>query len=92
MSFVGIRTAIFEESSALGPVKGWAFIPSPKGKPRFKGYYHLMGRAVARILWQRITGRWKDTPFFDIATGNPVRPVEVLPKGTRAKALAEAAN
>lgn len=90
MSFVGILTAILADPAAVGPVVGWAFVPKGDGKTAHRGLYHLAFRAIMRIAKQRLTGRWKQTPFFDVAQGTPVQPVTVLPKGTRAKVLGAA--
>lgn len=90
ISFVGIRTPILSDPSACGPVTGWAFVPGKDGKTRHRGLYALAVKGGMRMLMQRLSGRWKNTPFFDVETGKPLQPVDVLPKGLRKELLATA--
>ncbi|QFT57188.1 hypothetical protein FIU94_00005 [Sulfitobacter sp. THAF37] len=83
LSFVGIRTAAIPDTGPLGPVTAQGFIPTDDDKTRHKGILRLVGAAMARIAMQRITGRWRNNPLFDTASGTPARPVTVLPRGTR---------
>ncbi len=85
--FVGIRTSCLPEKDALGPIIAQGSIPTPDGKERHQGVPKLVWRLMKRVLADRLTGRWKQTPLFDIATGKLTREVTVLPKGTRQKLL-----
>lgn len=90
LSFVGIRTNSFADTAPLGPVVAQGFIPTKNGKTRHKGLLRMIGSALSRIAMQRLTGRWKNTPFFDTNSATPVSPVTVLPQGTRKALLAPA--
>ena len=85
--FVGVRTSCLPEQEALGPVIGQGSIPGPDGRESNKGVRRLVWRLMKRIVADRLSGRWKKTPFFDVATGKLTRELEVLPKGTRQKLL-----
>lgn len=87
VSFVGIRTNRLADTAALGPIVGRGFIPVAEGKPKHEGLPRLIWGMAARIIAGRLSGRWKQTPFFDITTLETTRPVTVLPKGTRAGLL-----
>jgi len=87
LSFVGIRTNLFADPTAIGPVVAQAFIAAAQGKTKHKGLLKVVGGALKRIAISRVTGRWKETPFFDPSTLEPTRAVTVLPKGTRDKVL-----
>jgi hypothetical protein len=82
--FASICTARISDSAALGPVRSEAFVPQPGGgtKHRHIGRFavHLLKGALAT----RLSGRWKDTPFFDAATGSPKGPVRSLSAAERA--------
>ncbi|MDF1726566.1 MAG: DUF6151 family protein [Sulfitobacter sp.] len=90
LSFVGIRLPILADPAAVGPVRGWGFIPKESGKTTHRGLYHILFKAMTRIARQGVTGAWKNTPFFDMTTGKPTAPVEVLPPDTRERVLKRA--
>lgn len=83
VSFVGIRTNRLADTTALGPIVGRGFIPVAGGKPKHEGLPRLIWGMAARVIGGRLSGRWKQTPFFDVATLETSRHVTVLPKGTR---------
>jgi len=76
--FASFRTDRLEDDQALGPVKARAFVRKPGGKRGHQGLVHLIWGILRHVLPRRITGRWKETPFFDMATGKPVRKVRVV--------------
>jgi hypothetical protein len=82
-SFVGIRTNCLSGTAALGPVVGHAFVPKPDGGTRHEGFLRFLTGTLARVARQRLSGRWRVTPFFDPETGEPTRPVHVIPKAER---------
>ena len=84
-ALAGMMTNLLEDSSAIGPVVSEAFIPQPKGRARHSSVMRLYGGTIWRALVARVTGRWKQTSFFDIATGQPVAKVYVPTKAERAK-------
>jgi len=88
-AFVGVRTNRLHDTSALGPIIARGFVAAPDGKYKHEGLRRLIGRTLSRMIRARLSGSWKKTPFFDIATLTPLRDVQVLPKGTRASVLPE---
>ena len=83
LSFVAIRTTCLEETSTIGPVRSKGFIPTQDGKQRNEGLYALIFNAMCRMIGKRLSGRWKDTPFFDIETRRPIAPVTLVSKEER---------
>jgi hypothetical protein len=71
------------DATAIGPVKSQAFVPQPDGTSQHQGKLALFGGVLWRGLIARLTGRWRNTPFFDIKTRTPTAPVTVLTKETR---------
>lgn len=85
LAFVGVRTDLFEETEALGKVKAEANIPRA-GKPsQNKGMARMVFGIFSRMITARLSGLWRQTPFFDAETGAPVAEPEVLSKEARAK-------
>lgn len=70
--FAGFLVQRIADSSELGPVRTRGFVPRANGTTKHEN----PGPAVFGILWRtlrsRLSGSWKNTPFFDIATGKPV--------------------
>ncbi|WP_341862444.1 DUF6151 family protein [Gymnodinialimonas sp. 57CJ19] len=71
---------IFADPSALGRVRTHAFVAQPGGGVKhtrlMPAIMALMSRSVAAF----VSGRWRDTPFFDVSTGQPVATPELLPR------------
>lgn len=84
-ALAGIMTNLLKDTSAIGPVASEAFIPRPDGSTKHSSVLKLFGGTIWRALVARVTGRWKQTPFFDIATGKPVAEVYVPSAEERAK-------
>ncbi len=84
MSFVGVRTSVIAQTAPLGPVVGKAFVPVPGKKPRHENLRAMLFDALARILGNRVSGRWKSNPLFDTDTGAPIHPVHVVSPQERA--------
>ena len=87
LSFVGVRTTCLADTSAIGPIRSKGFIPTKDGKQRHEGLYALMFTALRRMIGKRLSGRWKDTPFFDTATRQPTAPVTLVSKEERCALL-----
>ena len=85
IAFASIRTNTLDDQTAMGPVRATAFIPNPAGTPKHKGMGRIVWALFSRIAAARITGRWKQTPFFDPETLAPVREVQVVDKDVRAE-------
>jgi hypothetical protein len=73
----GVMTHLLEDKSVIGPVACEAFIPQPDGTSKHRGVIRLYGGVLWRGFVARITGRWKQTSFFDIQTAKPVARVYV---------------
>ena len=82
--FASFRTDRAADASPLGPVIARAFVRKANGKRGHEGARHMILGLLMRALPRRITGRWKQTPFFDIASGAPVRDVHVVTAAERA--------
>lgn len=82
--FAALRTAVLEGPERLGPVRGHGFKPRPGGKPRHTGVVATVGGVLRRAISARLTGGWRNSPFFDPETGTPTAPVRVLSKSERA--------
>lgn len=84
LPFVGILANCIPERDRLGRVQAVGFMPTPgAGAPRHKGAMFMVWRLMIRMIASRLSGRWKETPFFDIETGNPSQPAIVLTKEQR---------
>ena len=75
-SFVGVQTSCLSETAPLGPVLAEGFMDT---KPRHIGLARMIWRFYRRALAARLTGRWRQTPFFD-ADGAPVAEPELAPR------------
>ena len=56
----------------------------PDGKLKHKGMGRMLWTMANRMLAARMSGRWQQTPFFDVETGAPVVEPVVLSKEERA--------
>lgn len=85
LAFAGLFVERLETSEAAGPVRARAFVPGPPGTPaRHQGGLRLTLGVLTRMAAARMSGRWRQTPFFDIATGAPVTEAYVLTRQERA--------
>lgn len=84
IAFVGIRTDRVSDATALGPVVSRAFVRKANGKRGHDGLRHALFNFASNAITARLTGRWKQTPFFDAATGEPVSKVHVVSAAERA--------
>ncbi len=72
--------SIFETTDALGPIRTHAHVPQPGGGVKHTRLTPAIVGLMARSLSALTSGRWRQTPFFDIETRQPVAEVEILPK------------
>jgi hypothetical protein len=90
ISFIGLlHTCLADPATSLddsfGPVRAWVNTGGASGdpKPRSRG----LGRAgvwlITTILKARISGNYRQTPFFDISTGMPIVSPRVLSSAER---------
>jgi len=75
--FSTVRVARIADPDALGPVVAEAFVDAGKGKQKHVNTRRFIWGMIRRTLPARLSGRWKRTPFFDIA-GAPVVQVHTL--------------
>ena len=80
MPFVGVIADRLADRTALGPVIAEGFVEGEDGRSRHVHGGRVIRRLLRRALGARLSGRWKDTPFFDPATGAPVAEAEIAPK------------
>ena len=85
LAFAGMRSDLFADKSALGKIKAHANIPQPGKPPRSKGMFAMVFGIFSWMLAARLSGRWRQTPFFDIETGAPVAEAEIPSKEARAQ-------
>ncbi|AHD00418.1 DUF6151 family protein [Leisingera methylohalidivorans] len=85
LPFAGMRADLFQDTSALGKIRAKAFLPVTGKQTRTKGGGVLAWGILSRMITSRLSGRWRETPFFDAATGKPVAEPELLCKDQRAK-------
>lgn len=83
--FASFRTDRLQDDTPLGPIKARAFVRKPNGKRGHDGGLKFFWGFASRALSRRVTGLWKNTPFFH-ADGTPVRDIHVVPEHER-KAL-----
>lgn len=84
--FVGVLSDIVEDTARLGAVQSRANIPQPGGKSKTENFAKVVLALVRRMAGSRLSGAWKRTPFFDVATGEPVVTPQVLTREQRAAA------
>lgn len=90
LPFVSLMTAPFAgEASALGPVRAHVNTVYAKGpgKPaRDSGLRRVLWDFAKRLLGERLSGRWKATPFFAPPDWTPAAEPEILTREERNRA------
>jgi hypothetical protein len=86
--FASIRVPLLADQNAIGKVTTKAFIKTASGKSKHHGMARFVYGLLARMAAVRLSGRWKQTPFFDTASLKPVREVQIVSKEDRAKITA----
>jgi hypothetical protein len=79
--FVGVLTDRLDDIAPLGPIVAEGFVEGDDGKSRHVGGGRVARGFVRRALGARLSGRWKDNPFFDTTTGQPIRAAEIEETG-----------
>ena len=90
LAVFGLRTATLPDPAALGPVRARAFVPREGGKPKTDGMGPLITRTIWNMMASRISGNWRDTPFF--ALGSPIKQPHLFTKEERAALFARLAD
>lgn len=84
--FAGMNAARFETPDLLGPVVSKGFVPKADGSRKHENAYRAAWPLIKRMALSRLSGGWKNTPFFDAGSGAPVVEPQVIDKAKR-KAL-----
>ncbi len=84
-AFASLMVDRLATPDALGPCTAHAFVPRPNGKRGHKNAARFMWGFAKSVTVARITGTWRDTPFFN-ANGTPVAPIQTLTHEDRAQA------
>lgn len=81
-----------ELDAAFGPVRLFGFVKNAKGRPKppQTPFVGVLLRVIARSLKARLDGSYRQTPFFDVATGKPMAEPRVLTSDERARLVATA--
>lgn len=83
IAFAAVFTDAIADADALGPVRSRANIHNPDGTSRNEGLGRMLRSFARGALQARIFGTWKNTPFFDPTTLQPVSEIYVLSKDER---------
>ena len=75
-----------DDPSVVGPVVSRAFVPKKDGGQRTENVARMLGPLMARTAGALISGRYKDTPFFD-DNGDTSKPIQRAAREERAAAL-----
>lgn len=84
IAFAGVHIRRLADDTPLGPVRTRAFVRKSDGKRGHEGFRHALFNFLSNAIGARLTGRWRHTPFFDPATGEPVSKVHVVSEAERA--------
>ncbi|SLN57445.1 hypothetical protein TRL7639_03124 [Falsiruegeria litorea R37] len=84
--FAGMNAQRFDDPGSLGPVVSKGFVPAADGSRKHESAYRSAWPLIKRMAASRLSGRWKNTPFFDADSGAPVVEPRVIDKAER-KAL-----
>jgi hypothetical protein len=84
LPFVGIHVARIADPAPIGPILVRGFMPQPDGSRKHKRVAYMAWQMFTRMLAARLSGRWRQTPFFDIETGAPVAKARIPGKNERA--------
>lgn len=85
LPFAGLHVDRFANKDALGKVRTRGFVPQPGKPPKTKGAAAMALGIISRMATSRMSGRWRQTPFFDVETSLPVANPEIPSKEARAK-------
>lgn len=88
IAFASIRTPLLSDQDAIGKVVTKAFMPNPGGKPKHKGMTPFVWRMFSQTVASRLSGHWRNTPFFNPETLEPVAPVTVVDPDRRREIMA----
>jgi len=84
LPFAGFDVARFADPAPLGPVKTRAHVPQGNGKWKHERPGPAVLGMIHRVLGARLSGRWRQNPFFNADTGEPIAPPHVITREERA--------
>lgn len=84
LAFVTVLLSNTDDPAVFGPVVAESFVPQAGGSPKHKNGGRMVMGIMSRLIAARLSGKWKKTPFFDVATGEPIAPVHLIDKKERA--------
>lgn len=84
LPFAGVLVRRLDDPSVLRPAKVRAFVPQAGRPPRHYGAGRMTYGLVFRMATALLSGKWRQTPFFDTATGKPSAQPLVITKEQRA--------
>lgn len=82
--FASLHVSRVDAPETLGPVRARAFVAQAGGAARHKNLGRFIYSLLQTGLTSRLSGRWKDTPFFDVGTGRTIPPLRTLTAEERA--------
>lgn len=85
LAFAGVQVARFSDPDRIGPVRVQAYMPQPDGGPKHRGAARMAMGVASRMLAALLSGRWRQTPFFNPETGEPVAKPTILSKQERSR-------
>jgi len=83
LAFVAMQAARVTEPDRFGPVRIKGFVPQPDGKTKTQGMARMVVGLASLMFSAGLSGRWRQTPFFDADTGKPVAEPTLLSKEER---------
>jgi hypothetical protein len=86
LPFASIQTDRAADPAAFGPVRVRAFLRGKDGKQRHEHLLRFVIGMIRRSGAARMTGCWRQTPFFTMPAGTPVAPPRPLSGEERTRA------
>lgn len=84
LAFAGVMVNRLLTPEVVGPVRTRAFVPGEAGKPpAHQGGLRSAFGVLSRMAAARLSGKWRNTPFFDPETGETAAKAQVLTKAER---------
>lgn len=83
--FAGFIVKRIADPGALGPVTTRGFVPQPGGRQSHEKLRYAAVGLLTRVAKSWVSGNWRNTPFFNSDSGDPVVLPKILSKSERAK-------